>query len=480
MANSSLKMKKILICMAFSQHPSRLAHKTYLQRTTPSQSCDVISRYLTAIIADTVCSNTICRASTGNFPIMFIFPPPLDVSTQRAKGKRSSTPHTSREVKRVSRHYNPFSKQTHSFTYITYIGEANSDPTTLQPPPPSELYLPKLDPREQLNNHFGNKSSSKEWEKRNIFTADLNYTSPTGLVRTDLYVYAIDANGETQSQQTKSSYPRFLNKMQTPIERFYPRLWDSQHALNTGNPVKSLQQLESLPFYKKTYENVLRVDRIPVDKFQKVPLAIPEPIEPLHTSPPPQQHSLSPQASHLLQCFEPIDFFDAIFRPYEFNYILQKTLVYRQQLKKLTWNKPTYQEIRCFNGLLLWTSLVKMLNRRTYFTDSKIFHLPHFRAHTTRDRFQELFTMLHLANNNQITQTLKTAQRFQAKLGNLLTAVNKTSASLLTPARALSIDEMMVKFYGRSVLRHYIKANPHKYDIKLWAICCACCGYSLT
>ena len=38
---------------------------------------------------------------------------------------------------------------------------------------------------------------------------------------------------------------------------------------------------------------------------------------------------------------------------------------------------------------------------------------------------------------------------------------------------------MMVKFYGRSVLRQYIKAKPHKYGIKLWAICCACCSYSL-
>ena len=38
---------------------------------------------------------------------------------------------------------------------------------------------------------------------------------------------------------------------------------------------------------------------------------------------------------------------------------------------------------------------------------------------------------------------------------------------------------MMVKFYGRNVLRQYIKAKPHKYGIKLWAICCECCGYSI-
>ena len=142
-------------------------------------------------------------------------------------------------------------------------------------------------------------------------------------------------------------------------------------------------------------------------------------------------------------------------------------LVYRRQANKLKWKIPTYEEVRCFIGLLMWTSLVRMPNRRSYFTNSQIYDLPHFKAHTTCNRFQQLFSMLHFANNTQIPATFNTAQRFEAKLGNLLTAVNKNSASLLTPARALSIDEMMVKFYGRSVLRQYIKAKPNKYGIKL-------------
>ena len=66
--------------------------------------------------------------------------------------------------------------------------------------------------------------------------------------------------------------------------------------------------------------------------------------------------------------------------------------------------------------------------------------------------------MLHFANNEEINPTLTTAKRFEAKLGILLTSLNTNSAYLLQPARSLSIDEIMVKFYGRSVLRQYIKA----------------------
>ena len=415
-------------------------------------------------------------STTRSMPQQFIFPP-TEISTKYAKGKRLSGPPVSREVKRLALQHNPSSEQTKSFTHITYIGEANTDSTTLAQF--SSVDQPKLDIRKELPNFYNN-SSSKDWQERTIYTPDLNYKSPTtGLTRTDLYVFAIDANHETYSQRAKDSYRRALKKTQTPIERFYPQLWSSENAPHTGHPVITREQLEVLPFYKEPYENALRIERVPLDTFQKVAPAIPEPIIPLHQNPPAQQHSLSQEASHLLQCSEPIKFFEAVFRPYEFNSIHQQIRIFRKQSNRLKWKEPTYEEVRCFIGLLMWTSLVRMPNRRSYITDSKIYNLPHFKAHTTCNRFQQLFTMLHFTNNNQIPATLNTAQRFEVKLGNLLTAVNINSASLLTPARALSIDEMMVKFYGRSVLRQYIKAKPHKYGIKLWAICCACCGYSL-
>ena len=454
--------------------------------TTTSQTISTTDKPLTSPVTQLADSSLLqlqihspasIEEATRSIPQQFIFPP-KEPSTKSTKGKRSSSPPISRQVKRLALHYNPSSAQTKPFTHITYIGEANTDSTNLAQL--ASLDLPKLDTRKELP-HFYHNSTSKDWQERTIYNPDLNHKSPTiGLIRIDLYVYAIDANHETCSQREKHSYCRPLKNIQTPIEWFFPQLWSSENAPHTSHPVIPRELLEVLPFYKEPYENALRVDRVPLDKFQKVLPAIPEPITPLHQNPPAQQHSLSQQASHLLHCSEPIKFFEAVFRPsYEFNSIHQQMLVYRRQANKLKWKIPTYEEVRCFIGLLMWTSLVRMPNRRSYFTNSQIYDLPHFKAHTTCNRFQQLFSMLHFANNTQIPATFNTAQRFEAKLGNLLTAVNKNSASLLTPARALSIDEMMVKFYGRSVLRQYIKAKPNKYGIKLWAICCACCGYSL-
>ena len=97
-----------------------------------------------------------------------------------------------------------------------------------------------------------------------------------------------------------------------------------------------------------------------------------------------------------------------------------------------------------------------------------------------RDRFERLLSMLHFTDNEKLPHDLSTAKRYEAKLGTQLSTLNANSAKLLKPARGLSVDEMMVKSYGRSVLRQYMPAKPNKYGIKLWSICCACCGYSLT
>ena len=88
--------------------------------------------------------------------------------------------------------------------------------------------------------------------------------------------------------------------------------------------------------------------------------------------------------------------------------------------------------------------------------------------------------MLHFTDNVNIPQDIRTARRFEAKLADQHTDVKCNSAKLLTLARALYIDEMMVKFYGRIVLPQYMPAKPNKYGIKLWAVACTCCGYSLT
>ena len=404
-------------------------------------------------------------------PEQFTFDALPEASRKQPRMKRNSSPNNQREEKRLEYHFNPNSKQVKPNPTIVYIGEM--DTTSIPRSLPTTIYLDTSMPA-----YYTQKST--QWQTRNIFNADPNRISPTGLLRVDLFVYAVEANAETREQCAKSSHKRNMQVLNTPIERFHPDIWQVQHP-QANNPVLSREYLESLPFYQEPYADSLSILRRPdIKKLDKVAYAVEELTQPIHTTPPTQQHSLSERGSYLLQCTEPIQFFEAIYRPYEITSLVEQTNTHRKQKKLFHFERVTYEEMRCFLGLLLWTSLVQCPSRRAYFKLSKVYQLPHFISHMTRNRFEQLFRMLHLANNNKIPQNLDSATRFKAKLGKQLEAICRNSTKLLTPARALSIDEMMVRFYGSSVIRQYIPAKPHKYGVKLWAICCSCCGYSLT
>ena len=110
----------------------------------------------------------------------------------KLKAKRLSCLLVFREVKRLALQHNPSSEQTEMF-YLYYLHRSSKHwfhhPTIVL-----SVDQPKLDIRKELPNFYNN-SSSKDWQERTIYIPDLNYKSPTtGLTRTNLYVFAIDAN----------------------------------------------------------------------------------------------------------------------------------------------------------------------------------------------------------------------------------------------------------------------------------------------
>ena len=306
-----------------------------------------------------------------------VISPLIQSSVKRAKRKRSSTGTDSNmEAKRFEFLYNPTSQTVKPPTIVTYIGETIV--ATHEQPQTRLNSYPTHNPSINIPIYYPDKH--KYWHKREIFKPALNAKSQSGLPRIDFYVYAIDANIETREQRAKKTHQRNMHTMQTPIERFYPELWDEEHASVNKNPILSNTHLQTLPFYKEPHETALSVIRTSVNKFQKVPTAIEEPTEPLHPDAPPQQHKLFEQGIHLMYYHDPIDFFDAIYPPHELQNILEETKIYLLQNNWHQWLEPTYQEMRCFIGLLLWTSLAQLPNRRAYFTTSQIYHLPHFKA----------------------------------------------------------------------------------------------------
>lgn len=47
------------------------------------------------------------------------------------------------------------------------------------------------------------------------------------------------------------------------------------------------------------------------------------------------------------------------------------------------------------------------------------------------------------------------------KLGLIITAISKTFAKCTIPTKEVAIDEYMIKFKGRSYLKHYMPKKPN-------------------
>ena len=82
-----------------------------------------------------------------------------------------------------------------------------------------------------------------------------------------------------------------------------------------------------------------------------------------------------------------------------------------------------------------------------------------------RNRFQLILRFLHFADNNTAG-----SGRLR-KILPIVEHLDNTMNTIYISGKDLSIDESMMLWRGRLVLRQYIKNKRHKYRIKLYELC---------
>ncbi|KAI4462111.1 transposase is4 [Holotrichia oblita] len=80
-----------------------------------------------------------------------------------------------------------------------------------------------------------------------------------------------------------------------------------------------------------------------------------------------------------------------------------------------------------------------------------------------RDRFEHILTNLHCCDNDNLEKN----DRF-AKVRPLFNAINKRCLEIAPHVENHSIDEAMVRYFGRHPGKQYIKCKPIRYGYKLW------------
>lgn len=166
-----------------------------------------------------------------------------------------------------------------------------------------------------------------------------------------------------------------------------------------------------------------------------------------------------------LENLTPVQIFEKIFDDDIYNHIVSQTNLYSSQKNRHDFF-VSKADIKLFVGILLLTGYNKLPSERNYWSLDEDLGVPVVSNAMSRNRFQDIKRNIHLANNDNLNQIDK-----MAKLRPLISLLNQKFQQWGVFHEHLSIDEAMVKFFGRHSSKQYIKGKPVRFGYKNWMLC---------
>lgn len=131
------------------------------------------------------------------------------------------------------------------------------------------------------------------------------------------------------------------------------------------------------------------------------------------------------------------------------------------------WSPTDRNEMKCFLGLLGYMGLVKMPTIRNYWCKKQIYENSFASGVMTRNRFELLLKMWHFSDN----QACPEGNRI-FKIEPLIDLFIEKCQEVYTPGSVVCIDETLIPFRGRLLMKQYIPNKTHKYGLKMFKLCC--------
>ena len=158
----------------------------------------------------------------------------------------------------------------------------------------------------------------------------------------------------------------------------------------------------------------------------------------------------------------PIDAFKAMFSDDLVLHVTNQTNLYAVQHGNGKLN-ILEDEIRTFIAVLLLSGYCKVPYRNLYWVDVPDTHSEEVSCAMNRNRFREILSNLHLADNTQITgEGYYKVQRLFEKLNFNF----KQYGSFINH----SVDESIIPYYGKHGTKQFIRGKPIRFGFKLWCI----------
>ncbi|XP_015436661.1 PREDICTED: piggyBac transposable element-derived protein 4-like [Dufourea novaeangliae] len=181
---------------------------------------------------------------------------------------------------------------------------------------------------------------------------------------------------------------------------------------------------------------------------------------------------------------QPIDFFKLFFTNDLVKEIIQETNLYakrRLEGKTLSansiwrsWRDVTLEEFWAFLAVIINMGTMPLANLQEYWSKNAVSYIPFYADTFTRDRFSQIFWMLHLKS----IPTSNTNPRTRLQRVNcFLEYVSSKFLDYFIPGEHICVDESTVKFKGRISFITYNPKKPTKWGIRVYALADSKTGY---
>lgn len=166
-----------------------------------------------------------------------------------------------------------------------------------------------------------------------------------------------------------------------------------------------------------------------------------------------------------LKNLNPLTIFEKIFDEEVMTMIVKYTQTYAAQ-KNVHGFKVSVNELKTFFGILLLTVYHSVARERSYWSLDEDLSVPIVSKDMSRNRFQEIKKYLHFCDNLAAEQT--SDKMFKVRpLADILV---KKFLQWGVFHRDLSIDESMVKYFGRHPAKQFIRGKPVRFGYKNWMV----------
>ena len=135
--------------------------------------------------------------------------------------------------------------------------------------------------------------------------------------------------------------------------------------------------------------------------------------------------------------------------------------------------------MRRFIAFTVGIGLTHQEDLSDYWSKDEVIAIPFYASVMPRDRFLNILTFFHLANNDHYVPRGQDDHNPLYKLGQIYLNVINSFPTLWSPSQEVAIDEGLVPFNGHIIFKVFNPAKPKKYGLKSYELCDGSNAYCL-